>query len=129
MERINPALQINHLGEILGLELFLDEKQQAVLIIDGQLPVSLHFYDEQWYFYGMVRYLRNDENPHSFYQKILIANLNELRSGVGGLCLNETSEILMYVGGPKKTIYNADELYESLNQYVQRLDVLREMLE
>ncbi|MFT8211661.1 MAG: CesT family type III secretion system chaperone [Symbiopectobacterium sp.] len=125
MGRINPALQIKHLGEILGLELFLDEKQQAVLVIDGQHPVSLHFYDDQWYFYGMVRHLKNEENSHLFYQKILMENLKELRSGIGGLCLNESSEILMYVGGPKKTIHNADELYDSLNQYVQRLDNLR----
>ncbi|MCW2480813.1 CesT family type III secretion system chaperone [Candidatus Symbiopectobacterium sp. NZEC135] len=129
MERINPALQIKHLGEILGLEIFLDEKQQAVLVIDGQFPVSLHFYDEQWHFYSMVCHLINDHDTLSFYQKVLIKNLSELRSGIGGLCLNETAEILMYVGEPKKTIYNANELYESLNQYVQRLDALREMLE
>lgn len=129
MERINPALQVKHLGEILGLEIFLDEKKQAVLVIDGQIPVSLHFYDDQWHFYGMVRHLINNEDVISLFQKVLIINFTELRSGIGGLCLNETSEILMYIGGPNKTVYNADELYESLNQFVQRLDTLRETLE
>lgn len=117
--------QIHFLGKKLGLDLKLDEKRQILLLIDGKCPVSLQFEDGKWHFYGMVRHLKNDDNPCSFYQKILIENFKELRLGIGGLCLNDSSEILMYVGGPGETIHNADELYESLNQYVMRLDSLR----
>ncbi|MGL9722106.1 CesT family type III secretion system chaperone [Symbiopectobacterium sp.] len=125
MTNAGSERQIHFLGEKLGLDLKLDEKQQILLLIDGKYPVSLQLDDGKWYFYGVVRHLKNEDNPCTFYQKILIENFKELRSGIGSLCLNESSDILMYVGGAGETNHNADELYESLNQYVQRLDSLR----
>lgn len=129
MTGIGSERQIHFLGEKLGLDIQLDEKQQILLLIDGKCPVSLQLDDGKWYFYGMVRHLKNEDSPCAFYQKILKESFKTLRTGIGGLCLNESSDILMFVGGFRETNHNADELYENLNHYVQRLDGLRETLE
>lgn len=124
MTMLSPALQIEQLGEILGVELCLDERQQVLLLIDGNHPVSLRFQAQRWRFYGMVHAVPEDKSP-TYFQRLLTLNLNELDHGEGGLCLDESAQTLMYVGGPSSAIYTADELYDSLEQFVQRVDALR----
>ncbi|MGL9734949.1 MAG: hypothetical protein ACR5LF_02050 [Symbiopectobacterium sp.] len=41
MTNAGSERQIHFLGKKLGLDLFLDEKQQILLLIDGKCPVSL----------------------------------------------------------------------------------------
>lgn len=42
--------QISFLSEQLGIDVFLDDKQQAVLLIDGVYPVSIFLIDGVWRF-------------------------------------------------------------------------------
>lgn len=119
-----PEQQIHQLGKKLGLDLMMDEQQQVLLLIDGNHPVSLRFNEGRWRFYGIIQYLDEQLYTREDYQRFLTLNLHELQYGVGGICLDESARLLVYIGGSA-----ADELYDSLDEFVRRIDALRLVME
>lgn len=120
--------QISFLSEQLGIDVFLDDKQQAVLLIDGVYPVSIFLIDGVWRFHAMVCYASDIRDSDGSYKKILSANINELADGGGGgLCLDESANAILYILNPTCNDH-AEDLYNKLNGFVNRVDALREMV-
>ncbi|MEG0230901.1 MAG: hypothetical protein RR429_05530 [Hafnia sp.] len=120
--------QISFLSEQLGIDVFLDDKQQAVLLIDGVYPVSIFLIDGVWRFHAMVCYASDVIDSNGGYKKIISANMNEQKSEEGGgLCLDESANAILYILNPACNNH-AEDLYNKLNGFVNRVDALREMV-
>lgn len=123
----NTKKQLSFLAEKLGLDILLDDNQQALLLIDGQHPVSIRLFDSGWRFYSMICYASDVANSNGNYKKMLSINMNELKHGGGGLCLDESENIILYILNPSHTDHT-EGLYNNLNIFVNRSDAIREML-
>lgn len=121
---MNPDICLSRLGEILGTKITLDDQQQALLIIDNYLYISLRFTHNQWIIYGMVGQLSEEEKYHlpaQYWKELLKLNLEWAQKREGSLCFSETTSALLYVDSPT-TITNGDELYQYLNSFTQQLE-------
>ncbi|NLS55337.1 hypothetical protein [Hafnia alvei] len=120
--------QLSFLSEQLGIDVFLDDKQQAIILIDGVYPISIRLIDSVWRFYAMVCYASDIADSNSGYKKILSTNMNEQEyGGGGGLCLDESANAILYILNPTCNEHSED-LYNKLNGFVNRVDVIREMV-
>lgn len=121
---ILPEQQIKNLGETLGVDLALDEKEQALLLIDNKHPVSLRLHNNRWCFYAMLRCQGEHENTLLEYEKYMEINMFEQELGVGAICFEPKSRVLLYIGSVQNNGYS-DELYQHLNTFILRADKIR----
>lgn len=120
--------QIAFLAKKLGIDILLDDKLQAILLIDGSNPVSIRVLDGEWRFYAMICYASDIADSNKRYKKMLSVNMNEQEhGGGGGLCLDESADAILYILNPACT-HHAEDLYNKLNAFVNRSDAIRKMV-
>ena len=120
----SPEQQIKELGETLGVNLTLDEKQQVLLLLDNEHPVSFRLHNNRWCFYAMLCYIDKESDMTGAYEKYLSMNMTEQEVGTGSICLEKQSGILLYVGSAVNHGC-AQSLYQRLDTFVQRADEIR----
>lgn len=119
--------QILFLSKQLGIDVFLDDKQQAILLIDGVHPISIRLVDGVWQFHAMICYASDVMDSNGSYKKILSVNISEQEYGGGGLYLDESANAILYILNPTCNDH-AEDLYNKLNGFINRVDAIREMV-
>lgn len=111
-------------SEILGVDIVLDEKKQALLSIEGSLFISLRFLNQRWLVYGMVKqldYFAQQQRSPLEWVKWLTVNPVTQEPIVGSLCYLEETNAVLYVDAPTDPITSGDELYQFVDGFTQRL--------
>ncbi|MFM1139702.1 CesT family type III secretion system chaperone [Yersinia mollaretii] len=119
--------QILFLSKQLGIDIFLDDKNKAILLIDGVHPISIRLVDDDWQFHAMICYASDVMDSNGSYKKIFSVNISEQEYEGGWLCLDESENAILYMLNPTCNDH-AEDLYNKLNEFVNRADAIREML-